>query len=174
MPTLNALAAYGKNNANGSAFSPTRSETHYYSAGIELKVPLYTGGALSSGIRSASAKFEEKKQLHLNKKRDLELELREAALFVTLATSQVQAFSQAVKSSTVSLESTTVGFDLGERTVLDVLAVQKNYYKAVRDLSNAQYQYLLAVLGLKFSMGILSNSDLDKMADMIANINGNH
>lgn len=169
-PTVNAIAAYGENNANGSAFSPTNSETKYYAAGVELKVPLYTGGALSSGIRSAAADLEAKKQLHTNKKRSIELELQEAALFVGLATSQVQAFSQAVKSSTISLKSTTVGFDLGDRTGLDVLAVQRNHYKAVRDRSNAQYQYLLSVLGLKFSMGILSEADLDKMAEMITDI----
>lgn len=147
LPKINAFAAAGEATSNGSAFSDTNSETEFYSAGVELKLPLYTGGATSSAIKQSSYSVESKKQSLIDKKRNIELELREGSLFVNLARSQVMAFNQAVKTSTSSLNSTKVGFDLGDRTVLDVLAVQKNYFQAVRDLSNAQYNYLLSVLG---------------------------
>lgn len=171
LPTINAFAAAGETTANGSAFSDTNSETEFYSAGVELKVPLYTGGATNSAIRSSSYSVESKKQSLLDTKRNIELELREAALFVNLARSQVIAFNQAVKTSTSSLNSTKVGFDLGDRTVLDVLSVQKNYFRALRDLSTAQYNYLLAVLSLSYTAGVISEEDLEKIAEVMDIIN---
>ena len=171
LPKINAFAAAGEATSNGSAFSDTNSETEFYSAGVELKLPLYTGGATSSAIKQSSYSVESKKQSLLDKKRNIELELRQGSLFVNLARSQVIAFNQAVKTSTSSLNSTKVGFDLGDRTVLDVLAVQKNYFRAVRDLSSAQYNYLLAVLSLSFTAGIISEKDLEKIAEVIDIIN---
>ena len=171
LPKINAFAAAGENTSNGSAFSDMNSKTDFYSAGIELKVPLFTGGAMSSAIKQSSYTVESKKQALIDKQRNVELELRQGSLFVNLARSQVVAFNQAVKTSTSSLDSTKVGFDLGDRTVLDVLAVQKNYYQALRNLSNAQYQYLLSVLGLSFTAGILSEKDLEKIAAVIDHIN---
>ncbi|MBV1872281.1 MAG: TolC family outer membrane protein [Gammaproteobacteria bacterium] len=171
LPKINAFAAAGEATSNASAFSETNSETEFYSVGVELKVPLYTGGAMHSTIKQSSYSVESKKQALINKQRNVELELRQGSLFVDLARSQVIAFNQAVKTSTSSLDSTKVGFDLGDRTVLDVLAVQKNYYQALRNLSNAQYQYLLSVLGLSFTAGILSEKDLEKIAEVIDHIN---
>ena len=126
---------------------------------------------MSSAIKQSSYTVESKKQALIDKQRNIELELKQGSLFVNLARAQVIAFNQAVKTSTSSLDSTKVGFDLGDRTVLDVLAVQKNYYQALRNLSNAQYQYLLSVLGLSFTAGILSEKDLEKIAAVIDHIN---
>ena len=171
LPKINAFVAAGETTSNGSAFSDTNSETEFYSAGVELKLPLYTGGATSSAIKQSSFSVESKKQSLVDMKRNLELELRQGSLLVNLARSQVIAFNQAVKTSTSSLNSTKVGFDLGDRTVLDVLAVQKNYFQAVRDLSNAQYNYLLSVLSLSFTAGVISEKDLEKIAEVIDVIN---
>ena len=167
LPKINAFAAAGETTSNGSAFSDTNSESEFYSAGVELKLPLYTGGATSSAIKQSSYAVESKKQSLLDKKRNVELELRQGALFVNLARSQVIAFKQAVKTSTSSLNSTKVGFDLGDRTVLDVLAVQKNYFRAVRDLSSAQYNYLLSVLSLSYTAGVISENDLEIIKEVI-------
>jgi outer membrane protein len=174
LPVVNAFASYGTSTANGSTFSDTNSETDFYTGGVELTLPLYSGGATSSFIREAASTVEEKKQILTDKKRSTELELQQSYLLVNLARSQVIAFKQAVKTSTSSLESTKVGFDLGERTVLDVLAVQKNYYQAIRDLANAQYQYVLAVLSLSYSAGILSDKDIIRVAETIANVPNKH
>lgn len=170
LPTVNAFASYGTTTANASSFNDTNSETDFYVGGLEMTLPIYSGGATSSVIREFSSTVEEKKQLLTDKKRSTELELQQSYLLVSLARSQVIAFKQAVKTSTISLESTKVGFELGERTVLDVLAVQKNYYQALRDYSNAQYQYILAVLKLSFTAGVLSEKDIARVADVILKV----
>lgn len=170
LPVVNAFASYGTSTANASSFNDTNSETDFYVGGLEMTLPIYSGGATSSVIREFSSTVEEKKQLLTDKKRSTELELQQSYLLVSLARSQVIAFKQAVKTSTISLESTKVGFELGERTVLDVLAVQKNYYQALRDYSNAQYQYILAVLKLSFTAGVLSEKDIVRVADVIMKV----
>ena len=54
-------------------------------------------------------------------------------------------------------------------TNLDVLNVQQNVFSARRDLANAYFQYLLAVLRLKAAVGTLDEQDL---ADLNRRLNG--
>lgn len=165
-PTLNIVANGGENNANSSNFG-TGSDTEFYTIGLQLNVPIFSGGSTSSRVRSAKIQLQEKDNLLLSTQRQVELGLYEAYHNVVLAKSQLVAFNQALESTKSSLESTKLGFQVGERTGLDVLTVQKNYYSALRDRANAQYQYILAALQLNLVVGILSEDDIYRLGDLI-------
>ena len=81
----------------------------------------------------------------------------------------VKANEQAVQSAEVALQSNKLGQEVGIRTNLDVLNVQQNVFSARRDLANAYFQYLLAVLRLKAAVGTLDEQDL---ADLNRRLNG--
>ena len=55
LPTLDVVARYNQNDAGGSSFASGRSETTSRSVGLELNVPLFQGGAVSSRTREAAA-----------------------------------------------------------------------------------------------------------------------
>ena len=61
------------------------------------------------------------------------------------------------------------GFELSKVSNLDVLNVQQNVFSARRDLANAYFTYLLAVLRLKAAVGTLDEQDL---ADLNRRLNG--
>lgn len=86
---------------------------------------------------------------------------REAYLGVISGISQVNALKQAVISSETALTATEVGFEVGTRTAVDVVASQRATSKARRDYSNAKYNYILNTLKLKRSAGTLSPDDLN-------------
>jgi outer membrane protein len=81
----------------------------------------------------------------------------------------VRAFEQAVVSAEVALQSNMLGQEVGIRTNLDVLNVQQNVFSARRDLANAYFTYMLAVLRLKAAVGALNEQDLE---DLNRRLNG--
>ena len=160
-PTVDLVASYNGQGSNGSVSADYNSNSRFGQIGVQLAVPLYTGGFNSSKIRESVSLQERSRQ---------ELEgARRAALFqaqtgftgVTSAAASIKAFEQAVASAEVALQSNRLGQEVGVRTNLDVLIVQQNLFTARRDLADAYYKYLIGVLRLKAAVGTLSEEDVE-------------
>ena len=162
MPTLDAVASYTDRYANGSA-NGFGSDLQDATIGLQLQVPLYQGGAVSSKIREAVANKDKAADDLEASRRQAELDARQAYLNLVTAVSQVKAYEQALNSSQSQLDSTNLGYEVGVRNSVEVLNAQQQFFSAKRDLLQAQYAYLLDVLSLKFSVGMLSESDLQSV-----------
>ncbi len=160
LPTIDMVANYAKNSANGGSFG-VGSDTRTTSVGVQLNLPLFQGGATQSKWREADANRERAKQELENTRRNVELQTRQAYLGVVSGIAQVQALQQALKSSESLLEASKLGYEVGVRTNLDVLNAQQQAYATRRDLYQAEYNYLLSQLRLKAAVGSLSEDDLD-------------
>jgi outer membrane protein len=159
MPTLDAIASYREFRNNGSA-SGFASDLDDLTIGLQLAIPIYQGGAVSSREREAAANLQ-KAQFDLEAvKREAELNTRQAFLDVSSGVVQVKALGQALISSQSQLDSTTLGYEVGVRTSVDVLNAQQQFYGAKRDLLQARYHYLLSSVRLKFATGLLTEADL--------------
>ena len=93
-------------------------------------------------------------------RRQAELQTRQAYLNVTTSVAQVKAYEQALVSSQSQLDSTSLGYEVGVRTSVDVLNAQQQLYSAKRDLLQARYSWLLSVLQLKAAAGVLTEDDI--------------
>ncbi|MDZ4099458.1 MAG: TolC family outer membrane protein [Methylophilaceae bacterium] len=160
MPTLDAIASYRESRNNGSA-SGFASDLDDLTIGLQLEIPIYQGGAVSSRTREAAANLQ-KAQFDLEAvKRDAELNTRQAFLDVSSGVVQVKALEQALLSSQSQLDSTNLGYEVGVRTSVDVLNAQQQFFTAKRDLLEARYNYLLSSVRLKFATGLLTEADLE-------------
>jgi outer membrane protein len=74
--------------------------------------------------------------------------------------SQVKALKQALASSTIALEATQAGFEVGTRTAVDVLDSQRELFRAKRNYARARYDYILETLRLKQAAGLLTETDI--------------
>ncbi|MBJ6938311.1 TolC family protein, partial [Vibrio cholerae] len=63
-------------------------------------------------------------------------------------------------SARSALEATEAGFDVGTRTIVDVLDATRRLYDANKNLSDARYNYILSVLQLRQAVGTLSEQDI--------------
>lgn len=162
MPTLDAVASYTDRYANGSA-NGFGSDLQDATIGLQLQVPLYQGGAVSSKVREAVANKDKAADDLEASRRQAELDARQAYLNLVTAVSQVKAYEQALNSSQSQLDSTNLGYEVGVRNSVEVLNAQQQFFSAKRDLLQAQYAYLLDVLSLKFSVGMLSELDLQNV-----------
>lgn len=165
-PTLDLVATYGDNGATGgtSGGYDVKSTT----VGLQLNVPIFQGGLVSSKVREAVAGQEKARQDTEDARRQVELQARQAFLGVTSGAAQVKALEQALKSSQSSLDSTKLGFEVGVRTSVDVLNAQQQLYSAKRDLSQARYNYILSQLKLRAAVGTLAEEDLAQVNKWLA------
>jgi outer membrane protein len=131
--------------------------------GLRLDVPLFEGGAVNSRTREAGYKYEQAKEQLTAAKRAVNRQVKDAYRGVTTSISRVEALKTAVSSAEVSLQSTEAGFEVGVRTLVEVLDEQRNLYRAKRDYSRTRYDYLLNTLKLKQASSSLAQTDMEQI-----------
>ena len=163
LPTLDLTAAYTNQDQNFGGIAQIEREDG--SIGLELNIPIYSGGLTSSRTREARERFQESQALVEAARRSAERQVREAWRGVTADISQVRALDQALQSSRTALRAQEAGLEVGTRTTVDVLNAQRELFRAERDRAQARYTYLLNGLRLKQAAGILEPDDLDPIND---------
>ena len=88
---------------------------------------------------------------------------RDAYLGVLSEISRVRALEQAVRSSRTALEATQAGFEVGTRTIVDVLLSQQQLFQSQRDFSQARHNFLLNTLRLEQAAGTIEIKDLQEV-----------
>jgi outer membrane protein len=161
-PTVDLVANYSQNTANGGSFGVGTDSTNK-SIGLQLNMPLFQGGSVSSRWREAEANRERANQDLENARRSVAQQTRQAYLGVASGIAQVKALQQALASGESVLEASKLGFEVGVRTNLDVLNAQQQLFSTRRDLYQAQYNYLISQLRLKAAAGSLGEEDLNKV-----------
>jgi outer membrane protein len=161
-PTLDLVGTRSRNDADGSITGPgIRADSTV--VGLQLNVPLFQGGLVSSRTEAASHRYDAAQQEFEATRRATERGARASYLGVAGGAEKVTALSQAVVAGESALEAKTQGFAAGINTNLDVLDATRDLYRAKRDLSSARYDYLLNMLRLKQSAGILSENDVSQI-----------
>ena len=129
--------------------------------GIQFTVPIFEGGRVSSRVREAVYLHRASREQLQRVARETERQTRDAYLGVLSEMARVQALEQAVKSSRTALEATQAGFDVGTRTIVDVLNSQFALYEAITNYYRSRYAYIGNVLLLKQAAGTLQIQDLE-------------
>jgi outer membrane protein len=166
-PSLGLFANHNFNDNNIRAQESTRD-----AVGLELRIPIYEGGFTSAKVQEA-AYLHSQAQENLEKlKRSVLRQARDAYRGVINGIGQVQALDQATISNTSALETTQAGFEVGTRTIVDVLLAQRGLFGARRDYNQARHEYILNVLRLKLAAGTLSKEDLQYFNSWLVDVDG--
>jgi outer membrane protein len=166
LPTLDAVGSYTDSRANGGT-NGFGSDLKNFTLGLQFSVPLYQGGAITSKEREAVANKQKAMDDVETARRQAGLQARQAYLNVSSLVAQVKAYEQALVSSQSQLDSTSLGYEVGVRTSVDVLNAQQQLFSAKRDLLQARYNYLVSVIQLKAAAGVLSENDLNDVNRML-------
>ena len=128
--------------------------------GLQLNVPIYQGGVVSSRTRQARSTLNAVNEDLDRQQRAAVRQTNNAYRAVIAGIEQVTAFKQAMVSAEAALEATQAGFEVGTRTIVDVLIAQQRYFSAQRDNSLARHTYIVDHLRLKAAAGLLAEDDL--------------
>lgn len=165
-PTVDFIASYRDNDSNDDLLGDARQDDLI--VGIEVQVPLYTGGRLSAQRSEAESRLRAAQNTVLLQNRLAAQQSRIAFLDVVSGISQVKALKQALDSSQTALEATQAGFEVGTRTSVDVLISLRETYRRQRDYASARYDYVLNQLRLKQAAGILQEDDLKEVNEFLS------
>ena len=165
-PTVSLDASYSTNDNESTIIAHGQRERNNLprldsqSIGINLSVPLFSGFRTTAQAEQARELYvAESQQLELVR-RTVEREVRTAYYDVVASLSTIKALEQAVVSAESALKATQAGFDVGTRTIVDVLDSTRNLFNARRNLSTARYGYVRQTLNLQQASGQITEADL--------------
>ncbi len=157
LPTISFSAGYDYANLDSAA---TYDDYNDFTAGLNLSMPLYTGGGTTSQIKQAQYGYVAASQDLEESYRGVVRDVRAYYNNINASIGSLRAYEQTVISARSALEATEAGFDVGTRTIVDVLDSTRRLYDANRNLSSARYNYILSTLQLKQAVGNLSEQDV--------------
>ena len=150
-PTLDAVAQWSRSSSDTVTSLNQRYDNKVI--GLQLTVPLYAGGYVSSTVRQAVAQAERAREALEAARRDLGVRVHREFKGVTEGVLRVRALQQAVMSAEQSVISNRKSFEGGSRTMLDVLNAEQQKTLAQRDLAQARYVYLVSRMRLQALAG---------------------
>ncbi len=162
-PTVGLNAQYGYDNSyqGGGVTGQGRSGKLNGRVGVQVELPIYTGGRINSRSRKAAFDYQ-RSQFDLDgQRRQIRQETSDSYRGVQTSISEITAFRQAVESARTSLVSTEAGYGVGTRTIVDVLNAELRVFQAMADYLDARYGYLTNLLELKADTGQLTVADLE-------------
>lgn len=156
--TFNGGYNYGYDkNYNGSGSS---SRTKGASLGIEIGIPIFSGGRDIAASRQANYQYQGVLSEFEKKHREVVSNTRQAYLGVISSISKIKADIQAIKAAESALKSMQANYAVGRKTMSDVLDSQSKLYEVQTEYAKDEHSYILLLLKLKMSVGSLVINDL--------------
>jgi len=149
-------AVGGQNTANAS-------ETYGKSLGLQITMPIFSGGVTQSRVRESQYRWIAAKERLERTSRTTERNARDAFLGVNSEIARVQALKQALESSRTALAATEAGYEVGTRTTVDVLNSRRLLIQAQTSYSAAKYSYLNNMIQLRLAAGDLDRSTIEQV-----------
>ena len=151
--------------SNPNAFGlPYKGDVEQTTVGLQLNIPIYSGGLINSQVRQSYAQLDQTEQQRESLRRQIVENTRDLHRAVNTDVEQVQARKQSIISNQSAVEATEIGYQVGTRNIVDVLDAQRSLYTSVRDYNNTRYDYILDNLRLKQQAGTLNPGDLQDLA----------
>lgn len=164
-PTLDLVGSYGASRYSDDDILDTDNGR----VALEVNVPLYTGGGVTAATRQARHLMIASQDQLDQARRAVDKQVRNAFRDVHASISAVKSLQAGIVSAQSSVEATEAGFEVGTRTLVDVLNEQSDLYAAKRDYARARYTYVLRGLELKLAAGVLKKEDLLEINNLLDN-----
>ncbi len=153
LPTVSASAGYSNSGSE-------QGNNNAASLGLSMNLPIYSGGSVTSKTRQAGYQYAASQSQVVSTRRSVEKTVRDAFRGLETARQTNRALQQAVVSNRGSLEAIKASYEVGTRTIVDVLNAQSSYFQAQRDLSTSRYDFIINQLQLQHAIGRLSERQI--------------
>lgn len=139
------------------------------SVGLQISVPIFSGGGISAQVRQAIANYEGSADQLVSVERQTDQNIRNAYWQVQNGVSIVLAQKAALKSAKTKLDSDRLGYQVGIRNSVDLVNSQKNYYQTFQTYQQSRYQYLMAQVQLNYLSGQIDDKFMQRINANIRN-----
>ena len=136
--------------------------------GLELNIPIYSGGAVSAQVEQAKANYVAASEALEAQHRTVQTDLFSQYNNINAAIGTVKAYEQTVISAQSALDATTAGYEVGTRTIVDVLDATQKLYNAKSSLASARYKYIMSWVNLRYTSGLLNEEDITNINSVLS------
>jgi outer membrane protein len=168
LPTLDLVASYGKNSqAVGGFPGQPGYDIKQGTVGLQLNVPIYSGGTQSAKAAEAVAQ-KEKARLDIEAARRAAILAAKQAWYGWHAVfTKARAFEQAMKAANTALKAATVAENNGLESEIKMLEAQQKLSEAQRDYNKSRYEQVVNLVKLKTLMGVLTHEDITALDTLL-------
>ncbi len=138
--------------------------------GIKFSLPLYTGGATASQVKQSSFDYVAASEQLEKSYRSVMSAVKSSYNNVNASIGAVRAYQQAVVSAESALKATEAGYEVGTRTIIDVLDANRKLYDAKTKLAISRYSYIVNVATLKLNSGSLGKKEIIDIDNGLVNL----
>ncbi|WP_141317675.1 TolC family outer membrane protein [Halomonas halmophila] len=160
LPVVEAFANYQYADSDNDTLNGEDSTAQ---VGVNVSMPLYTGGRTSASIRQGTYDLESSQYDFEAQRRDTIQQVRSLFTQVSNNVATVEARAQAIVSNRSALEATRAGYEVGTRNIVDVLNAEQSLYDAIANHAEARYDYVINLLTLRQQSGTL---DVDAIEEV--------
>lgn len=139
------------------------SEQIISNVAVTMSFPIFQGGLVASQTRQAEYDFQTTGQELEKVYRDVIVNSNIAFNTIIDGISKVKADRRTVMSQQNSLDSVSAQYEVGTRTMTDVVLAQQHLFQAQEQLAADQYDLINAILNLKYLAGTLNVTDLEEI-----------
>jgi outer membrane protein len=152
----------------GDITVPLQSELDDDTIGIQISLPIFSGGRTQSLVRQSQFRWIAARERHERVSRETERLARDSYLGVISEIARVQALRQALESSQTALKATEAGYEVGTRTAVDVLDARRTLVQAQTNYARSRYDYILNVIRLRQAAGNLDAATIEEINQWLA------
>ncbi|MEL7883220.1 TolC family outer membrane protein [Serratia marcescens] len=162
MPQVQLYASHSENDSSSDNTVNQKYRTD--SIGVQVSMPIYSGGGVSASTRQAAARYGQA-MYEMDAQTGTTLnDLRKQYNLCISSRAKVAAYELAVQSATTQVTATRQSVLAGQRVNVDVLNAEQQLYSAQRDLASAKYAYIKSWITLLSDSGTLDEKDVMRVA----------
>jgi outer membrane protein TolC len=161
-PTLDLTAQVSQATGESSYFASTKNNSRI--VGLQLNIPLYSGGLVNSQVRQSVARLEQTQEQFALTSNALRVQIQKESSAVQEGIKRIEAFELAVESAKQAVISNQKGVMAGTRSEFDVLKNLNQLTQVQVDLSKSRYELISSWIRLKAYVGELDDQLLEEMS----------
>lgn len=151
LPRLEAYANVSK--SSNESLSSLNQESFTRQVGVQLTVPLFSGGGVQAGVRQARAERSRAEEELRALTHSVESDVQRFFLAVEGGVQRIQAQTLAVRAMEVAAHAARRSMEQGVGSVAQILEAESRLHQSQRELSQVRQEYLLARLRLLAQSG---------------------
>jgi outer membrane protein len=142
-----------------------RQLPHYNigTVGLQVNVPIYSGGGTEAGTRDAIARYHQTREQRNGKIREIEKEIRTAYVQARTGFSRISSTGKEVEAREKARDAQVKSYELGVTTVVDMLESKKNLLKTQFEYAQSRYDFIRSLVALKLWSGSLKGQDVEEI-----------
>lgn len=137
-------------------------------ASVNLTLPIYEGGGISASVQQAQAQAQAKIDHLADVSDEVTLNTQTAFLNLEDSVAQLRATKVTMTSAKVSLDGTRIGYEVGTRSIIELLNTATDYFRAEQNYNLALYNHVVARLQLKAAAGVLTMTDIESVNALLS------